>query len=71
MAIKKTLGLAIDAGGSTLRDYVGGDGRAGYFQNQFLVYGRAGEPCTRCGAAIRELRLAQRATCYCPKCQRR
>jgi len=70
-AIKKTLGLAIDAGGSTLRDYVGSDGRAGYFQNQFLVYGRAGEPCTSCGTTIRELRLAQRATCYCPRCQRR
>jgi formamidopyrimidine-DNA glycosylase len=70
-AIKKTLRLAIDAGGSTLRDYVGSDGRAGYFQNQFLVYGRAGEPCTSCGTTIRELRLAQRATCYCPRCQRR
>ncbi len=70
-AIKTTLTLAINAGGSTLRDYVGGDGRAGYFQNQFLVYGRAGEPCTRCGTTIRELRQAQRATCYCPQCQRR
>ena len=70
-AIKQTLELAITAGGSTLRDYVGGDGRAGYFQNQFLVYGRAGEPCLNCGATIRELRQAQRATCYCPACQRR
>ena len=70
-AIKQTLELAITAGGSTLRDYVGSDGRAGYFQDQFLVYGRAGEPCTRCGTPIRELRQAQRATCYCPACQRR
>ena len=70
-AIKQTLELAINAGGSTLRDYVGSDGRAGYFQNQFLVYGRAGEPCLNCGATIRELRQAQRATCYCPACQRR
>lgn len=70
-AIKLTLELAINAGGSTLRDYVGSDGRAGYFQDQFLVYGRAGEPCTHCGAIIRELRQAQRATCYCPACQRR
>lgn len=70
-AIKQTLELAIGAGGSTLRDYVGSDGRAGYFQNQFLVYGRAGEPCLNCGTAIRELRQAQRATCYCPACQRR
>ncbi len=70
-AIKQTLELAINAGGSTLRDYVGSDGRAGYFQNQFLVYGRASEPCRNCGAIIRELRQAQRATCYCPACQRR
>jgi len=70
-AIKLTLELAINAGGSTLRDYVGSDGRAGYFQDQFLVYGRAGEPCTHCGAIILELRQAQRATCYCPACQRR
>jgi formamidopyrimidine-DNA glycosylase len=70
-AIKQTLERAINAGGSTLRDYVGSDGRAGYFQDQFLVYGRAGQPCTRCAAIIRELRQAQRATCYCPVCQRR
>jgi len=70
-AVKQTLALAINAGGSTLRDYVGSDGRAGYFQNQFLVYGRAGEPCTRCGTIVRELRQAQRATSYCPQCQRR
>ena len=65
------IAAAINAGGSTLRDYVGSDGRAGYFQNQFLVYGRAGEPCLNCGAIIRELRQAQRATCYCPACQKR
>ena len=70
-AVKQTLQLAINAGGSTLRDYVGSDGRAGYFQDQFLVYGRAGAPCMRCGAIIRELRQAQRATCYCRQCQRR
>lgn len=71
MEIKKTLASAIDAGGSSLRDYVGSDGMAGNFQNHFLVYGRAGEPCTRCGSIIRELKQAQRATCYCPSCQRR
>jgi len=69
--IKAVLGEAINAGGSSLRDYVGSDGMAGNFQNSFLVYGRAGEPCTRCGTAIRELKQAQRATCYCPRCQRR
>ena len=69
--IKLTLGEAIDAGGSSLRDYVGSDGMAGNFQSQFLVYGRAGEPCTRCGTTIRELKQAQRATCFCPACQKR
>ena len=69
--IKKTLASAIDAGGSSLRDYVGSDGMAGNFQNHFLVYGRAGESCTRCGTVIREIKQAQRATCYCPSCQRR
>jgi formamidopyrimidine-DNA glycosylase len=69
--IKAVLGEAINAGGSSLRDYVGSDGMAGNFQNNFLVYGRAGEPCTRCGTAIRELKQAQRATCYCPRCQSR
>jgi formamidopyrimidine-DNA glycosylase len=69
--IKQTLGEAIDAGGSSLRDYVGSDGMAGNFQSQFLVYGRAGESCARCGTTIRELKQAQRATCFCPACQKR
>ena len=69
--VRETLEAAIQAGGSTLRDYVGGDGRAGYFQNEHLVYGRAGEPCYACGTALRELKQGQRATFYCPVCQRR
>ena len=69
--VRETLEAAISAGGSTLRDYVGGDGRAGYFQNEHLVYGRAGEPCYTCGTPIRELKQGQRATFYCPVCQRR
>lgn len=69
--IKAVLAEAIDAGGSSLRDYVGSDGMAGNFQNNFLVYGRAGEACTRCGTVIREMKQAQRATCYCPVCQKR
>jgi formamidopyrimidine-DNA glycosylase len=69
--IKAVLEEAINAGGSSLRDYVGSDGLAGHFQNRFFVYGRAGEPCTRCGTAIREIRQGQRATCYCPACQKR
>ncbi|MDB5903211.1 MAG: Formamidopyrimidine-DNA glycosylase [Betaproteobacteria bacterium] len=69
--VRDTLEAAIEAGGSTLRDYVGGDGRAGYFQNEHLVYGRTGEACYHCGASIRESRQGQRATFYCPSCQKR
>ena len=69
--IRAVLGEAINAGGSSLRDYVGSDGMAGHFQNRFFVYGRGGEPCMRCGTAIRELRQGQRATCWCPQCQKR
>ena len=68
--IRATLEDAIRAGGSSLRDYVGSNGQAGYFQDQHLVYGRTGEPCTRCGTAIREVRMGQRSTFYCGKCQR-
>ena len=68
--IRNTLELAINAGGSSLRDYVGSDGVAGNFQNQFLVYARTGEPCYRCYAPIREMRQGQRSTFYCPRCQR-
>jgi formamidopyrimidine-DNA glycosylase len=69
--IRETLEAAIRAGGSTLRDFVGSDGRAGYFQNEHLVYGRGGEPCVKCGTPIREIRQGQRATFYCPGCQQR
>jgi formamidopyrimidine-DNA glycosylase len=69
--VRETLLAAIQAGGSTLRDYVGGDGRAGYFQNEHLVYDRAGQPCLTCGDPVKELRQGQRATYYCPSCQRR
>ncbi|HSQ04844.1 MAG TPA: bifunctional DNA-formamidopyrimidine glycosylase/DNA-(apurinic or apyrimidinic site) lyase [Burkholderiales bacterium] len=69
-AIRETLLDAIRAGGSTLRDYVGSDGRAGYFQKEFRVYGRGGQPCEACGTPIRELRQGQRSTFYCPRCQR-
>ncbi len=69
--IRETLKQAISAGGSSLRDYVRSDGLAGNFQSQFMVYGRAGEPCQRCGTAIREIRQGQRSTFFCPRCQRR
>lgn len=67
--IKETLRLAIAAGGSSLRDFVGAEGNPGYFQQQYLVYGRTGQPCRKCGTAIRQLRQGQRSTFYCPKCQ--
>ena len=70
-AIRETLAEAIEAGGSSLRDYVGSDGMAGNFQNRFLVYGRAGEPCFTCGTLLRGTRQGQRSTFYCPSCQRR
>ncbi len=69
-AIRKTLAAAIEAGGSTLRDFVGANGDAGYFQQAHYVYGRDGQPCRICGAAIKTLRQGQRATYYCPACQR-
>jgi len=69
-AIKQTLRAAIRAGGSSLRDFVGGDGEPGYFQTRYSVYGRAGEPCGRCAAPIRRILQGQRATYYCANCQR-
>ena len=68
--IKETLAAAISAGGSSLRDFIHSDGSSGYFQQQYFVYGRAGEPCRVCQSPIRGLRQAQRATFYCPRCQR-
>jgi len=61
---------AIESRGSTIRDYVGGSGLRGGFQDEFSVYGRTGESCLACGAAIRCTRLAGRASHYCPRCQR-
>jgi len=69
-AIRETLQDALAAGGSTLRDFVGSDGAPGYFQQQYLVYDRSGEPCRRCGTPIRHLVQGQRSTYYCPGCQR-
>lgn len=68
-AVKTTLRLAIRAGGSSLRDFVGTTGEPGRFQQRYRVYGRTGQPCRRCGTPVRQLRLGQRATFYCPHCQ--
>lgn len=69
-AVKETLLAAIDAGGSSLRDFVGGDGAQGHFQQRYYVYGRGGKPCRVCGSTLKSLRLGQRASVYCPTCQR-
>ena len=69
-AIKRTLRAAIRAGGSSLRDFVAVNGRSGYFQNRYWVYGREGEACRRCRAPVRRIVQGQRSTFYCPRCQR-
>ena len=68
-AIRETLTDAINAGGSSIRDYVHSDGGAGCFQIQAGVYDRAGLPCVRCDGVIRQVRQAGRSTYYCPACQ--
>jgi formamidopyrimidine-DNA glycosylase len=67
--IKEVLRAAIRKGGSSLRDYVGSDGKQGYFQQEYFVYGRSGEACRHCGTALKQLRQGQRTSFYCPRCQ--
>lgn len=69
-AVRQVLEKAIAAGGTTLRDFYGGDGAPGYFRHQLTVYGRAGEPCLRCGEPIRQAVIGQRSSFYCLGCQR-
>lgn len=71
-AVREVLRAAIEAGGSSLRDYVQASGQRGYFQHRFSVYNRAGEPCPGCdcGGAIRRIVQAGRSTFYCPRRQR-
>ncbi len=68
-AIRDVLEKAITAGGTTLRDFYGGDGEAGYFQQQLEVYGREDEPCRCCNTPIRAITQGQRTTFYCRQCQ--
>lgn len=68
--IKRILGYAIQRGGTTLRDFVGGDGKPGYFQQELYVYGRAGEPCKACAAPLKEIKLGQRSSVFCSYCQK-
>jgi formamidopyrimidine-DNA glycosylase len=73
-ALRKALRQALQTGivrqGATLRDYRGPDGARGRMQDRFRVYGRAGEPCPRCGTPIEKIRAGGRGTWFCPSCQR-
>jgi formamidopyrimidine-DNA glycosylase len=69
-AIREVLTRAVQKGGSTLRDFSNAQGQAGYFQLEAMVYDRAGEPCRVCGTPIKSIRQGQRATYYCPHCQK-
>jgi formamidopyrimidine-DNA glycosylase len=69
-AIKSVLTAAIAEGGTSLRDFVQEDGAPGYFARALKVYGRTGLPCPDCGAPVRQLRIGQRSSFYCARCQR-
>ena len=68
--IRSVLQRALKAGGSSLRDFLHSDGQSGYFQQQYQVYGREGEPCRQCGTPIARQTIGQRSSFYCPQCQR-
>ncbi|MEQ9209922.1 MAG: bifunctional DNA-formamidopyrimidine glycosylase/DNA-(apurinic or apyrimidinic site) lyase [Pseudomonadales bacterium] len=69
--IRAVLSRSIEQGGTTLRDYVNGNGQPGYFKQQLWVYGRGGQPCKTCGNLLKGSRMGQRATVFCPHCQER
>ena len=69
-AIRAILAMAVERGGTTLRDFSNADGMPGHFQTQTKVYGREGQPCVHCGQPIALLRQGQRSTFYCPRCQK-
>jgi len=69
-AVREVLARSIETGGSSIRDYVSPDGSDGRYQDERRVYARTGEPCTKCGTAIRRTLVAQRGTHFCPTCQR-
>ena len=70
-ALRSTLARALELGGSTLRDFTDVHGASGAYQAEAGVYGRAGQPCGRCGSAVRRVVQAQRSTYFCAVCQRR
>ncbi|WP_417596244.1 bifunctional DNA-formamidopyrimidine glycosylase/DNA-(apurinic or apyrimidinic site) lyase [Oceanospirillum sp.] len=67
--IKKVLQRSIEQGGTTLKDFVGGDGKPGYFAQQLNVYGRAGSDCLHCKTELKEIRQNNRSSVFCPQCQ--
>ncbi len=69
LIIQRVLTAAIAQGGTTLKDFTNSEGKAGYFQQQLKVYGRAGELCEQCGKVIEHIRISQRASYFCPHCQ--
>lgn len=69
-SIKHTLTSAVNAGGSSIKSYVNGQGEMGMFQQQLLVYGKKNEPCPYCSSKIEKLKVAGRGTHICPKCQK-
>jgi formamidopyrimidine-DNA glycosylase len=69
-AVREILAHAIQRGGTTLRDFLNPDGEPGYFEQELFAYGRAGEACKVCGTTLRAADWGQRATAYCPRCQR-
>ena len=62
--------LSISQCGSSIRDYRDANGNVGAFQNSFAVYGRSGQACRACGRALEKVKVAGRATVYCPHCQK-
>jgi formamidopyrimidine-DNA glycosylase len=69
-AVKAILAHAIERGGTTLRDFISPDGAPGYFEQELLAYGRGGLPCKRCGRALKQAMVGQRASAWCAHCQR-
>ena len=68
--IRSVLSAAIEQGGTTLRDFVNSEGNPGYFAQSLHVYGRNGENCRACGTPVKMKTIGQRASYYCPNCQR-
>jgi formamidopyrimidine-DNA glycosylase len=69
LSIRKVLERAIEAGGTTLRDFTNSSGEPGYFKQSLNVYGRGGGECRICKTPLKEIRISQRSTVYCPSCQ--